>query len=118
MTSPKAAILLVALALSACGGHKLIARVTLDPTASRAYLFSNVNVFDGDAALGARDVRVRDGKIEAVAEAGTLKAEQGDEQIAGAGLTLMPGLIDSHAHIESHGEPIWVVGLPKEEDIT
>src|SRR4051812_22283827 len=118
MTFPKAAILLVAIAVSACGSHRLTARVSLDPTASRAYLFSNVNVFDGDSALGARDVRVRDGKVEAVAEAGTLKAEPGDEQIAGAGLTLMPGLVDSHAHIESHGEAIWDLGLPKEEDIT
>ena len=118
MTLKRALILLVATVSSACGSsHKLLGRVTVLPTVSRAYLFSNVNVFDGDAALGSRDVLVRDGKVVAVAEAGTLTAEAGDEQIAGNGLTLMPGLIDSHAHLESHGEAIWDIGFPKLDDI-
>ncbi len=109
--------LLIAVVLSACTSHKLLARTTLDPNSSRAFLFTNVNVFDGDAALGARDVRVKDGKILTVAEANTLQPESGEEKVDGAGLTLMPGLIDSHAHIESNGEPIWAVGMADSDDI-
>ncbi len=118
MSLKRALILLAVAALSACGSsHRLLGRVTVSPTVSRAYLFSNVNVFDGDAALGSRDVLVRDGKIAVVAEAGTLKADVGDEQIAGEGLTLLPGLIDSHAHLESQGEAIWDIGFPRLDDI-
>lgn len=118
MTLKRALILLAATVLSACGSsHTLLGRVSVSPTVSRAYLFSNVNVFDGDAALGSRDVVVRAGKVEAVVEAGTLEAEVGVEQIDGAGFTLMPGLIDSHAHLESHGEAIWDLGLPNLDDI-
>jgi imidazolonepropionase-like amidohydrolase len=117
MNPSRCLLLLAGLALSACTSHKLLARVTLEPTSSRAYLISNVNVFDGDTALGARDVRIKDGKVLEVAEAGTLQPSPGDEQLAGAGLTLMPGLIDSHAHFESHGEPIWGIGLPELDDI-
>ncbi len=84
--------------------------------AERAFLFQNVNVFDGESALGARDVRVRDGVITEVAEAGALTP--GDEvRIDGAGRTLLPGLVDLHGHVESHGEPIWAAGLPKFDDI-
>lgn len=118
MNLKRALILATATALTACGSsHKLLARVTLDRTATRAYLVSNVNVFDGEASLGPRDVRVQDGLVQAVAEAGTLKPETGDQQIDGTGRTLMPGLVDAHAHLESHGEAIWDLGLPKLDDI-
>lgn len=106
-----------ALVSSACSTPKLLARATLDPSSSRAYLFTGVNVFDGEAARGSRDVRVKDGKVFVVAEAGTLQPEAGEERIDGTGQTLMPGLIDSHAHLESNGEPIWAVSVAEVDDI-
>jgi len=95
---------------TACGHARLVASVkpTAQPT---GYLFSNVNVFDGEQGVGPRDVLVRKDRIEAVAPAGTLTA-QDVIRIDGTGKTLLPGLIDSHAHLETHGEAIWNLGLP------
>ncbi|WP_224242732.1 amidohydrolase family protein [Hyalangium gracile] len=95
---------------TACGHAKLVASVS--PSAQPSgYLFANVNVFDGEQALGARDVLVRNGRIEAVEPAGTLTA-QDVVRIDGTGKTLLPGLVDSHAHLESNGEALWDLGLP------
>lgn len=95
---------------TACGQARLVASVkpTAQPT---GYLFSNVNVFDGEQPLGPRDVLIREDRIEAVAPAGTLTAE-GVVRVEGTGKTLLPGLVDAHAHLESNGEAIWNLGLP------
>jgi imidazolonepropionase-like amidohydrolase len=101
---------------TACGHAKLVASVK--PTARPSgYLFANVNVFDGEQALGPRDVLVRNDRIEAVAPAGTLTA-QDVVRIDGTGKTLLPGLVDAHAHLESHGEALWNLGLPDLEAIS
>ncbi len=62
-------------------------------------------------------MRFADGTIQAVADGGSLAPVAGERRIDGAGKTLLPGLIDSHAHFESHGEALWDVGLPKLDDI-
>ena len=101
---------LLALALSlGCASHKLLVRAELEP-ANAGTLFVGVNVFDGEQALGARDVLVRNGVVEAVGEPGTLDAP-GAVRIEGAGKTLMPGLVDAHGHLEGAGEAIWDAGL-------
>lgn len=105
------------LVLCSCASHRLTARVTPDAAAPAATLFSNINVFDGENAAGPRDVRVKDGWIVEVAEAGALTAGEGEAKVDGAGKTLLPGLVDAHAHIESHGEAIWDLGLPVADDI-
>ncbi len=110
---------LLALALlvltTACGHAKLVASV--HPTARPAgYLFTHVNVFDGEQPLGPRDVLVRNDRIEAVAPAGTITAPDAT-RIDGTGKTLLPGLIDSHAHLETSGEALWDLGLPDLESI-
>ena len=65
-------------------------------TAQTPTFFHNVRVFDGERALPARDVLVRDGKI---ARIGTgLTAPPNATVIDGAGKTLLPGLIDAHTH--------------------
>ncbi len=110
-------IFLALVVAAGCGAHRLQARVTPDGAAPASTLFSNVNVFDGETAIGARDVRVKDGWIVAVGEPNSLTAGEGEAKVDGAGKTLLPGLIDSHAHIESHGEAIWDLGLPKPDDI-
>jgi imidazolonepropionase-like amidohydrolase len=111
MPTLRSLISLTLLALTtACGHAKLVASV--HPTARPpGYLFANVNVFDGEQALGARDVLIRKDRIEAVAPAGTLTA-QDVIRVDGTGKTLLPGLVDAHAHLESNGEALWDLGLP------
>ncbi|MBL8953205.1 MAG: amidohydrolase family protein [Myxococcaceae bacterium] len=105
----------VAVVGSGCAGHQLVGQVTAMP--SKGLLVQQVNVFDGEHGIGARDVRIKDGVVAEVAEAGTLIATEGEERIDGTGRTLLPGLIDMHAHFETHGEPLWAVGFPNGPDI-
>jgi imidazolonepropionase-like amidohydrolase len=66
-------------------------------------LFTNVNIFDGvsdELAVG-MSVLVEGNLISAVATA--IPAPAGSTIIDGGGRTLMPGLIDSHAHFNVNG---------------
>lgn len=66
----------------------------------------NVTVIDGTgaAARPAQDVRVEDGRIVASAATGTVPID-GASLIEGAGRTLLPGLIDMHAHLATKVAP-------------
>lgn len=59
-------------------------------------LIRGVRVFDGAAALGVRDVLLRDGRIAAVAQ--RVAPPAGATIVDGTGRTLLPGFIDSHTH--------------------
>jgi imidazolonepropionase-like amidohydrolase len=59
-------------------------------------VFRNVDVFDGSQIQRGQSVMVSNGVIESVAKEATPGA--GAEIIDGAGLTLLPGLIDCHTH--------------------
>jgi imidazolonepropionase-like amidohydrolase len=63
-------------------------------------LFTNVNIFDGkgDKLLTNRRVLV-EGKLIKTIGGEDLKANKGATVIDGAGRTLMPGLIETHAHV-------------------
>jgi imidazolonepropionase-like amidohydrolase len=63
--------------------------------ASREFVVRDVRVFDGERTIPKASVHVRDGVIVSV---GTSTAPSGVESIAGEGRTLLPGLIDAHAH--------------------
>lgn len=65
--------------------------------AARAFVVRGARVFDGTRSLGAQDVLVRDGRIAAVGH--DLAVPPGTEEVAGAGRTLLPGLIDAHTHV-------------------
>lgn len=62
-------------------------------------IFSNVNVIDGSGAPGfAAQVKVQGNRIQQIARDGA-SLERGDAQVVDAhGATLMPGLVESHAH--------------------
>lgn len=111
------ALALVFLASACVTPHALLARTALDAPVAAGVLITNVNVFDGEQSLGARDVLVRGGMIARVAAPGTIAVEKSAVRIDGAGRTLLPGLIDAHAHLESHGEPIWAAGLGQPDDV-
>lgn len=78
-----------------------IAKRFLAPAAKAPVLFDNVQLFDADKGqfLGNRAILARDGKIAAIAAAGSLKAPAGAQVIDGRGKTLVPGIWDSHLHI-------------------
>ena len=66
-----------------------------------AVLFTNVQIFDGSGAERfPGEVLVRDDRIEAVARGDERLDRSGiDLVVDGAGATLMPGLVEAHAHI-------------------
>ena len=67
-------------------------------------LFRDVSVFDGERMLRHQDVLVVGGTIEAVAVTGSVEVPPGAQEILGGERTLLPGLVDSHAHFFSAGE--------------
>jgi imidazolonepropionase-like amidohydrolase len=66
------------------------------PPAERGLLIRGARVFDGDQVLASADVLVRGDRIERVGR-GLVAGDV--EVIEAAGLTLLPGLIDSHVHL-------------------
>ena len=75
-----------------------------DKQASPQTLFTNVNIFDGTSAKLAmgQDVLVEGNLIKKIGKG--LKAGKGATVIDGGGRTLMPGLIEAHAHLSLHGD--------------
>jgi imidazolonepropionase-like amidohydrolase len=65
--------------------------------AGRDLLVRDARVFDGQEVLSRTSVLVRDGRVAAVGPG--LVAPAGAEVVDGAGGTLLPGLIDAHAHV-------------------
>jgi len=65
-----------------------------------AALITNVSIFDGTgAALFPGEVLIENGRITRVARGAERIAISGAEKIDGGGGTLMPGLIEPHAHL-------------------
>jgi imidazolonepropionase-like amidohydrolase len=86
-----------------------------------ATLFSNVNVFDGSgAARFPGEVLVGDEHIVAVARGDERLPRDGAELIDGKGATLMPGMVEAHAHLtwpSSVERVINSMKLPPEEHL-
>jgi hypothetical protein len=87
-----------AVAGAACGLAAVLLLATAGPPAAGpgGFVVRGARVFDGTRMLGIADVLVSGGKIAAVG--GDLSVPPGTEVVAGAGRTLLPGLIDAHAH--------------------
>jgi len=66
------------------------------PVDRNSFVVRDVRVFDGQRAIEHVDVVVRSGRIASV---GRGEAPAGLRVIEGAGRTLIPGLIDAHAHV-------------------
>jgi cytosine/adenosine deaminase-related metal-dependent hydrolase len=60
------------------------------------FVLSNVRPNGGDP----KDVFVRDGIITDIAERGTKAGTDGMEVVDGAGLLMLPGLVDAHTHLD------------------
>ena len=69
-------------------------------------LFTNLQIIDGSgAAPFAGQVLVEGNRIKAVGRGGETLASDGAEVIDGQGATLMPGLVEAHAHISFCNTP-------------
>src|SRR3954471_8907104 len=82
--------------------------------------FANASVFHGTGRAPFRgEVLVNENRIAAVGEAGTL--QRGDAEVVDcAGATLMPGMVEAHAHLSwpsSVGRIINSMVLPAEEHL-
>ena len=96
--------ILCCIALTASCSEIQLASVTTAENEPRNTLFRDVTVFDGKSVLRHHDVLVVGRAIEVVAPAGEVNAPEATREIAGHGRTLLPGLVDSHAHLFSAGE--------------
>lgn len=79
-----------------------IAMVLTVSTSFAQTLFTNVNIFDGttNKLITGKDVLVEKNLISKIGN--NLKVPEGTTVIDGQGKTLMPGLIDSHTHLNMY----------------
>ena len=92
----RVALLVVASVAAACSGAKPVpAPAVLE--GKELLAFRNVRLFDGEQVHASTNVLVVDGVIHAVGE--DLSIPDGTATVDGAGKTLLPGLIDAHAHV-------------------
>jgi imidazolonepropionase-like amidohydrolase len=87
----RALVMLVALAAVAADA------LAAERQAGNSFVVSQVRVFDGERTLPNATLIVREGVIEAVAPDLTVPPEL--PEIDARGMTIMPGLIDSHVHL-------------------
>jgi dihydroorotase len=67
----------------------------------KASLLKGGRLIDPGAGVDAvRDIRVRDGRIDAIGAA--LAPQPGEQVLDCSGLLVLPGLIDTHAHVYEH----------------
>lgn len=97
------AVVIASVALAGCSPPRLasVSRADASPT---HIVFRNVSVFDGVAMVPHQDVLVTGDEIAAVSQTGELVVPDETLELAGAGRTLLPGLVDSHVHLFSAGE--------------
>jgi imidazolonepropionase-like amidohydrolase len=85
------------------------------PAYAGTTLIQDVRVFDGERAGEHRSVLLRDGAIASADYRGPVPA--GARVVAGAGRTLLPGLIDAHVHAFQHFELPLVFGVTTQVDM-
>jgi imidazolonepropionase-like amidohydrolase len=86
---------------AACGAAARSGDAVRAPLDGNSFVVANVRVFDGERVFEHINVVVRSGRIVAVGD-GTPPADL--PVVDGAGRTLLPGLIDAHAHVASEVE--------------
>lgn len=87
--------------VAACGGTP-VAPVSVTPA---DLAIRDVRVFDGTAVLEHRTVLIGGGSIIGLDRADRLATALALHEIDGRGATLLPGLIDAHAHVNLDADP-------------
>jgi adenine deaminase len=80
----------------------LIAAPVFGQTAARSFAIEHVRVFDGIRQHADETVLVRHGKI--VAAGSRVAVLEGICRVDGQGRTLLPGLIEAHAHVRDEDQ--------------
>ena len=93
-----------------CGALAVSAPTVVDAQATAVsqntrVVFYNVDVFDGYRLLRSRTVIIENGMIQSVNAAEFKPPAESSTNIEGRGMTLLPGLIDAHAHIGGGEQP-------------
>ncbi len=109
----KLIVLLAFAALTSCTGIKSVTQAPGQkkitavnaaeiPVGENTIAIINVNLIDGNGGNPVSDacVLVKAGRIEAAGPMGSVKIPEGTEIIQGKGMSLLPGLIDSHFHLD------------------
>lgn len=98
-------LVLAALVLSviSCTPPPELASVS-KPAKETDTLFRDIAVFDGRSLSHHQDVLIRGTHVDSVSDTGSIARPSGVTEIRGTGLTLLPGLVDSHVHLISAGE--------------
>ena len=99
MTHPASRIPLLLLCLVAC-----------QPAGDPTIALEGATLVDGSGGEPVRDalIIVKNGHIEAVARIGEVRVPRGAREISLVGKTIIPGLIDMHAHVERWAAPRYV----------
>jgi N-acyl-D-amino-acid deacylase len=83
-------LLMIQIVISGCATEQI--------TPSMNLVISNASIVDGSGGTPFRgNVRIVDGKIQAV---GDFELQKNDEVVDARGLTLAPGFIDTHSHMD------------------
>ena len=109
-----------ALLLSGCIHFPHYSRlVTASALAAPAIVIHDVRLFRGTSTSAEEhmDVLIEDGRIAEIRAASNTAPSlpPGAQLIDGRGLTLLPGLIDLHAHLTIIATPPWYLALPQPE---
>ena len=82
----------------------LVSATSLLPAQSgdSTYVIRGVRVFDGETVAERQTVVISEGKIAAVGGS-SITVPPGAQEVAGAGRTLLPGLMDAHVHLPLFG---------------
>ena len=98
---PPTLIAIVALLATSCATAPVVTVAAGAPVDGNSFVVRNVRVFDGHRTIEGVDVVVKGGRIDMV---GHVTPPTDLPVIDGAGGTLIPGLIDAHAHVEAERE--------------
>lgn len=94
----------------------VLACPALSVEAPAAFAITNARIFDGTRLIPTGTVVVRDGRI--VAAGPDARVPEGAQVVNAAGATLLPGFIDSHAHVFGNAlERALVFGVTTELDM-
>ena len=112
-----AVLLCITLCLTACGNSTPGVQLQVQSSADTPILIRDASVFYPSRLelVPAQDVLVKDGKIHKIGATGSLTAPADVSVIDAQGQTLLPGLIDMHAHINIPTGPPWDFAFPDPE---